>query len=131
MLRTLSSLFLAGVMITGGALASTADIERPSSPSITAPLMTATETGVIEGQGPKAAALPKATGTHTITNKMIAAAGGIAPCKYEDGSRQALPCYWNAKARGNGKGDSFIAVSNGKGNDPSYIYLTGKKAKRY
>lgn len=32
----------------------------------------------------------------------------MVPCKYEDGSgKQKLPCYWDAKKRGNHKGDSF------------------------
>jgi hypothetical protein len=135
MLRTLSSLFLTGVMIAGGTLAATADMNAPANGSISrvtaASPMTATQTASVKAAPARAAALPKATGTHAITNAMIRGAGGIAPCKYEDGSRQALPCYWNAKVRGNGKGDSFIAMPNGKGNDPAYIYLTGAKAKRY
>lgn len=136
MLRTLSSLFLAGVMIAGGTLAATADMV-PASSGVTVMTpstpMTATQTASIKTEGARVAptkAAPLKAMTRTAKNKQIRAWGGIPPCKWEDGSGQVLPCYWNAKL-GDGNGDSFIAVSNGKGNDPKYIYLTGPKAKRY
>lgn len=137
MLRTLSSLFLAGVMIAGGTVAATADMTAPSSASISsiaASPMTATQTASVKAEGARVTptkAAPLKAMTRTARNKQIREWGGIAPCTHEDASRQALPCYWNAKVRGDGKGDSFIAVSNGKGNDPAFIYLTGAKAKRY
>ena len=34
----------------------------------------------------------------------------LAPCQYEDGPG---PCIWNAKTRGNGKGQSFIIHADG------------------
>ena len=46
---------------------------------------------------------------------MIAILGALAvhtvgPCDYDDGSSPYLVCYWDAQARGNGEGVSFLAV---------------------
>lgn len=34
----------------------------------------------------------------------------VGPCDYDDGSSPYLVCYWDAQARGNGEGVSFLAV---------------------
>jgi hypothetical protein len=35
-------------------------------------------------------------------------------CKYEDGSGSKLPCRWDAKKEGNGRGQSYVVVYAGK-----------------
>ena len=34
----------------------------------------------------------------------------IGPCDYDDGSSPYLVCFWDAQARGNGEGSSFIVI---------------------
>lgn len=72
-------------------------------------------------------------GSQTQVNRYIRAHGGIAPCTHEDGSGQHGPCYWDASARGNGKGYDYIAMPDGKDkdDDKDIVYLTGPKAVRY
>lgn len=71
--------------------------------------------------------------SQTAINKYIRAHGGIAPCKWEDGSGQAGPCVWLASVQGNGQGVSFVAMPDGadKDDDKEIVYLSGPKAKRY
>ncbi len=123
--RTLSAFFLAGVMVAGTTLAATADMEVPaqasSSMHIASP-MTAAEIESAQA-APAPALIPPAKGAHTLTNAAIRAAGGIAPCKHEDGSAQVLPCYWNGKVRGNKTGLSYIMMPS-KGDDPRQVILS-------
>lgn len=121
--RTIASLFLAAVLGTTGALAATA--EMPSTPahsvstvSVISSPMTPSEVTAV-----KAPVKAKKAGMSRVTkNRLIRSWGGIAPCRNEDASNQPLPCYWNAKVRGNGKGDSFIAMPS-KGDDPRFVII--------
>ena len=38
------------------------------------------------------------------------AVNAVGPCDYDDGSSPYLACYWDAQARGNGAGSSFIVI---------------------
>lgn len=35
------------------------------------------------------------------------------PCATEDGSYGPLPCYWDARSMGNGRGESFVILNGG------------------
>lgn len=69
-------------------------------------------------------------GSQTQVNRYIVNAGGIPPCIHEDGSGQKSTCVWWAAKRGNGKGDSYLAITT-KGGDDKIVYITGPKARRY
>lgn len=128
MLRTLSSIFLAGVMIAGGTVAATADMAAPSTASIStvalnATLMTQTQIeSTKQGPAVKARVIAAKAMSRTAKNKQIRAWGGIPPCTHEDGSGQVLPCYWDGSKRGNGKGNSYIAMPS-KGDDPRFVII--------
>jgi hypothetical protein len=85
--------------------------------------------GVVTGTALSAAPEVEAA-SRTAVNKYIRSHGGIPPCIHEDGSGQKGTCVWWAGKRGNGKGDSYLAVDR-KGKDDAIIYITGSKAKRY
>lgn len=70
--------------------------------------------------------------TQAQINRYIKSEGGVPPCTHEDGSGQGI-CYWNAKAQGNGDGDSYISLPDGKDkdDDKDLVYLTGPLAVRY
>lgn len=135
MMRTASTLILAAVLGITGALVATADMDTPSSafrtvsvvarsmnPAEVAASLDMTVAPSSTSQSAKPAAKKGLVTTARI--KQIRAWAGMPPCRYEDGSGQALPCYWNAKVRGNGKGRSFIAVTPAKkGDDPRIILL--------
>ena len=38
------------------------------------------------------------------------AVNAVGPCDSDDGASRYLVCYWDAQARGNGEGVSFLAV---------------------
>ena len=130
MIRTIASLFLAAVLGTTGALVATAEMKTPAQASISTTVLNAAPMtpGQIDAAkavtAGKASAAPKKVAITTARIKQIRAWAGMAPCRYEDGSGQVLPCYWNAKMRGNGKGKSFIAVTpSKKGDDPRIIFI--------
>lgn len=127
MLRTISSLALAAFIGITGALTATAEMPAPASASISSVAVVAspmTPAQVASAKAPSASAAPKKVAITTARIKQIRAWAGMPPCRYEDGSGQALPCYWNAKMRGNGKGKSFIAVTpSKKGDDPRIIFI--------
>lgn len=37
----------------------------------------------------------------------------VGPCDSDDGTSRYLVCYWDAQARGNGEGVSFLVVGGG------------------
>lgn len=128
MLRTISSLILAAFIGIAGGLTATADM-RPTASTVTLSHTALASTPMTPAQvasakAPSASAAPKKVAITTKRIKQIRAWAGMAPCRYEDGSSQTLPCYWNAKMRGNGKGKSFIAVTpSKKGDDPRIIFI--------
>lgn len=76
--------------------------------------------------------------TQAQINRYIKSENGIPPCRWEDGSGtpgvgDKSPCYWNAKAMGDGNGWSFIAMPDGKDkdDDKDIVYLNGPLAERY
>lgn len=71
--------------------------------------------------------------TQAQINRYIKSENGIPPCRWEDGSGQPGPCYWNAKVQGNGDGWSFVAMPDGKDkdDDKDLVYLNGPLAERY
>lgn len=79
-------------------------------------------------QAPEADAI-----TQAQINRYIRSENGIAPCTHEDGAGQAGPCVWLASKRGNGKGDSYVAMPDGadKDDDKEIVYITGPLAERY
>ena len=38
------------------------------------------------------------------------AVSAVGPCDSDDGASRYLVCYWDAQARGNGEGVSFLTV---------------------
>lgn len=70
--------------------------------------------------------------TQAQINRYIKSEGGIPPCTHEDGAGQGI-CYWNARTQGNGDGDSYISLPDGKDrdDDKDLVYLTGPLAVRY
>jgi hypothetical protein len=50
------------------------------------------------------------------------AARTFEPCRFEDGPG---PCVWDAKHRGNGRGDSFIVRRDGR-----IVYISHRRAHR-
>ena len=129
MMRTISALILAAFIGTAGALTATADMNAPAQATISTAALHSTPMTAAQVESAKAltagkaSAAPKKAAITTARIKQIRAWGGIAPCKHEDGSAQVLPCYWNAKVRGDGNGRSFIAMPS-KGDDPRFVYLT-------
>jgi hypothetical protein len=67
--------------------------------------------------------------SRVAANAYIKAHGGIPACKHEDAvlkvNGKKVTCVWWAGARGNGKGDSFLHLANGK-----YVYITGPDARQ-
>ena len=130
MMRTISALILAAFIGTAGALTATADMNAPAQATISTTVLHSTSMTPAQVESAKAltagkaSAAPKKVAITTARIKQIRAWAGMPPCKYEDGSGQVLPCYWNAKMRGNGTGKSFIAVTpSKKGADPRIIFI--------
>lgn len=64
--------------------------------------------------------------TQAQINAYIRSEGGIPPCKWEDGSGQPGMCLWDARKRGNGKGDVVVLVPTKPGHDKRVVVLINR-----
>jgi hypothetical protein len=66
-----------------------------------------------------------ATSQATV-NRFIRDAGGIPPCKWEDGSGQPGICFFDSRVRGNKKGDVIVLVPVKGADDKKVVVLINR-----